>query len=113
MLLMVYVYLGYNKEAPEDCVFLKKEVISSQEEIELAYYLAKKSFSNNPISKQFKYEFLLWVTGKRDIESALKLTDSKEQGYVVSFNRLLQLEEARLPKEAGPLAIERISLSRI
>jgi len=88
------------------------------EEIELAYALAKKSFADKKnIAKKFKFEFLLWLTGKKDINSALsQISFDKEKSYTVIVFGNIKIPNAkkpRLKKRADPLALERISLSRI
>lgn len=111
------------KLANEQAVVLSLNSIESMEEIKLAEYLAKKSFKNKKnIAKKFKYEFLLWLSGKRDIKSALENTKPKENKmFIVIFseskNILKKLgitsKAAGLKKRADPLTLERISLSRI
>ncbi len=86
--------------------------VESEEEIVLAEYLAKKSFKTKPIAKQFRFEFLLWLAGTKDIKSALKKTEVKDKALILSPHPL-PLPRAQLKKRANALAIERISLSRL
>jgi tRNA threonylcarbamoyladenosine modification (KEOPS) complex Cgi121 subunit len=86
------------------------------EEIELAYHLAKKSFAGKKnIARKFKYEFLLWLSGTRDIKNAMKKT-APEKGkpfLLIVFSGQMKGEKPALKKTADPLRLERISLSRI
>jgi len=109
------VYLFAGSESPEDAVLINPEKVESMEEMELAYFLAKKSFKNKKnIAKKFKYEFLLWLSGKTDIKSALEyFRTSKKQKLLVLFKGEMKLKKAKLEKTAEPLDIERISLGRI
>ena len=111
----VYLFSGNPDEIPENAVLVNPEKVKSEEEIELAYYLAKKSFRNKSnIAKKFKYEFLLWLSGKMDINSAINYSKtSKKKKLLVVFEGTLNLKKAKLEKAADPLDIERISLSRI
>jgi len=108
-----------------DAVAIRPDTVASVEEFELANHLAKDAFSRKKsIAKQMRYEFLLWLSGKRDIRSAMKSTkpDGKEFFAVVfsearldAVCRLLEAEELplALKKDGDPLDLERISLSRI
>jgi len=86
-------------------------------EVRLAYALAKKSFEKGKnIAKKFSFEFLLWLTGKTDIDSALNAAAPKnEDCLVVVFGRKKPAgaKKARLKQKAEPLALEKISLSRV
>ena len=115
-----------------DAIALRCSAASSVEEFELARHLAETSFKNKKnIARSMRYEFLLWLSGKTDIKSAMKASepDGKEF-FVVVFSdakpetgnripdtvcRMLSAEMLPLclKKEADPLALERISLSRI
>lgn len=97
--------------------------IGSQEEARLAHYLAKSAFSKKKnIARQIRYEFLLWLSGKTDIKSAMKSTkpDGK-QFFVIVFSdskdiaKKLDAKELALglKKKGEALDLERISLSRI
>ncbi|MEM3075738.1 MAG: hypothetical protein QW590_02855, partial [Candidatus Bilamarchaeaceae archaeon] len=61
---------------PEGIIAVRSDFARSKEEFYLAYLLAKLAFKNKKnIAKKFKYEFLLWLTGKRDIRSALAVSE--------------------------------------
>ncbi len=105
-----------------DAVALDPSAVSSMEEIELAAYLASRSFERKAnISRQMRYEFLLWLSGKRDIKSAMEATAPRGHEFIlVIFSEKADiggLEAVRLPfdirKKGEPLALERISLSRV
>ncbi|MEW6748655.1 MAG: hypothetical protein AB1295_03030 [Candidatus Micrarchaeota archaeon] len=99
--------------------------VGSEEELQLAFHLAKGSFSKKTnIARSMRYEFLLWLLGKTDIKSAMKESaPDSEEFFVIVFSetrpdavcRLLEAEllPLNLEKEGEPLALERISLSRI
>jgi len=112
------------KIADLEILKIKTEYIKSKEEIDLAYYLAKKTMERGTnIAKKFKYEFLLFLSGKGDIKSALKMARSEDSDdfILIDFSKipnilkLLGAKEKRLDIEikADPLDLERISLSRI
>lgn len=110
-----------------DAVAVRCDAVSSIEELELARYLAENSFAKEEnIARQLRYEFLLWLSGKRDIKSAMEATaprESDSEFFVVVFSdvnewKILGLLDAEkrplaLEKRAEPLALERISLSRL
>ncbi len=102
---------------PESAIAVSPAAVSSMEEVQLAYVLAKKAFeSGKNIAKKFKFEFLLWLTGRTDINSALNAAAPKTGDFFVIAFRRMRLAGARkagLKKKAEPLALERISLSRI
>ena len=110
---------------PEDALIVDSGKVSSSEELELAYRLAKESFENKRnIAKKFRYEFLLWLSGKTDINSALKSSSPSKPDNILLIlfkgepKELLKKLKAsekplKLKKRAEPLDIERISLSRI
>ena len=51
---------------PENALLLDAGKINSEEELELAYRLARDAFDKRRnIAKQFRYEFLLWISGKK------------------------------------------------
>lgn len=97
----------------------------SLDEFELADHLAKRSFDDKTaIARVYRYEFLLWLSGKRDIKSAMRETGPSEHRFVVavfsdsSEKDVLSALDARilknnLPLKAEPLALEKISLSRV
>jgi len=100
---------------PEDAIAIRKDLVDSEEEIMLAYHLAELSFKNkNNIARKFKYEFLLWLTGKTDIKSALAVSEPKGECIAVIFgDSKIKGKTSGLEKTAKPLDIEKISLSRI
>ena len=60
------------KKIPEDALAVSMNAARTEEETRLAQALAERSFAaGTNIEKKFKYEFLLWLTGKTDIKSAL------------------------------------------
>lgn len=103
----------------------------SVEEFELAHYLAKSAFAKKKnIARNIKYEFLLWLCGKTDIRSAMEAAAPEEgkEFFLAVFSepgtrnrepdavcRMLDAEELplALDKLGAPLALERISLSRV
>jgi tRNA threonylcarbamoyladenosine modification (KEOPS) complex Cgi121 subunit len=106
-------------------VLLNPRRVESVEGLELAHTLAKKSIAEGTaISKNMEIEFVLWLSGKKDIRRAFE-----EVGYTagkefvaVSFGMgkkelvaELELKEKKLglEKEAGWEAVERISLGRV
>lgn len=106
--------------------FLNPNIIKSKEELLLAHYLVKKSFKEKTnIAKKQKLEFLLWVTGTHDIDKAFECAcfNNPKDFLVVCFFirdknsvvRLLKASEKKLKldRDAEPLSLERISLSRI
>lgn len=103
------------KTEQEDAVIINPEKVKSFEELELAYLLSKKSFKNKKnIAKKFKYEFLLWLSGKTDINSAIRYFEtSKKKKLLILFKGKIKAKPAKLKKTAEPLDLERISLSRI
>ena len=108
-----------------DALLVDKETVKSLEELALAEFLAKKSFSEGSnIAKKFKYEFLLWLTGKRDIKSAMKISEPRDKKVLLILfekkekKKLLNELNAKerkfkLKENADALALEKISLSRI
>jgi len=58
-----------------DAVAICSDAAGSLEEFELAHHLAQRAFANKTnIAKKLKYEFLLWLSAKTDITSAMKAT---------------------------------------
>ena len=108
-----------------DALVLDPSITESNEELELSFHLAKKSLlKKSSLAKKLKYEFLLWLTGKTDIKSALKKSAPKNADdlLIVLFSgkeehvlKTLGAKEKRksLKKEADALRLEEISLSRI
>lgn len=106
------------KKVPEEALAISMTTAKSKEEIELANLLAERAFMNGTnIANKFKYEFLLWLTGKTDIKSALHFSApaAGSECLVVLFKdpQLQDTVLAKLRKTAEPLDIERISLSRV
>jgi len=101
-------------------LFLDPEKINNIEELKLAEYLARKSFKKKKIARKFPLEFLLWLSGKTNIKSAMEMLFKKNSDVlVVSFSgrkiikKLGTKKPLMIPKRADPLQIEKISLSRI
>lgn len=113
------------RSGPLDALVLAPSCAQSMEELELAHQLAKRCFeSENNIANRFKYEFLLWLTGKTDIKSAMAKSVPKEKSelLIVVFGEDRQhvlktldaKEKKKEPaKRSDPLRLEEISLSRI
>ena len=108
----------------EEALIIDCSLVGSIEEVQLAEILAQRSFEQKKnIGKQFKYEFLLWLTAKRDIKSALEIARPKgEELFLIIFEgdkkeilRKLGVKEIRfrLKKSAAPFELEKISLSRV
>jgi tRNA threonylcarbamoyladenosine modification (KEOPS) complex Cgi121 subunit len=99
----------------------------SLEELQLALHLAERSFGNRTnVAKKLKFEFLLWLTGRTDIRSAMEIAAPEAGGEILAviFSgrgsgalakkfRAMGARNAKLEKNAQPLALERISLSRL
>ena len=110
-----------------DAVAVRTGAVESLEEFELASYLAERSFAKKTnIARKPTYEFLLWLAGKNDIDSAMKELSPREgesEFFVVVFSdagkteilRGLDAEEKPLglKKKCEALRLERISLSRV
>ena len=108
-----------------DAVAVKEGCVGSLEEIELANHLAVSAMDKKTnIARSLRYEFLLWLSGKTDIKSAFKETGPDSNEFiVVSFSDKQEEEvvghlkgdpqDLRLKEKADPLALERISLSRV
>jgi len=113
------------RSAKLDALVLDPSVAESKEELELSFYLAKKSLSKkSALAKKMKYEFLLWLTGKTDIRSAMKKSTPKNanellimilSGKKEHVLKTLGANEKKktLKKIADQLRLEEISLSRI
>ncbi len=101
------------------------KIVDSQEQIELAHLLAKRSFRNKTnLAKNFGLEFLLWLSGENDIRQALEknvfgnadfmLVSFKKTGKKTVLNWLKAKEKhLDLKKKASSLELEKISLGRI
>ncbi len=113
-----------------DAVAVRPGLAQSAMEFELAHHLAKSAFAKKTnIARSMRVEFLLWLSGKTDIRSAILETVPRERGngetefFVAVFSDAdgdavcRKLDAKRLPlslgKEGEPLALERISLSRV
>jgi hypothetical protein len=100
-----------------DGVAVKPGTVQSMEELRLAHHLAKRSFdTDRNIARIFKYEFLLWLSGTRDIKNALKKTAPEGRCLLILFSgdRPEGAQEAAgLPEDADPIRLEGISLSRV
>jgi tRNA threonylcarbamoyladenosine modification (KEOPS) complex Cgi121 subunit len=108
-----------------DALVLAPSCAQSMEELELAGHLAKGCFERKTsIANNFRYEFLLWLTGKTDIKSAMAKAVPKDAGelLIISFGEdkrhilaALDAKESKktLPLRGGALRLEEISLSRI
>ena len=107
-------------------VALRMGLVASPEEIELAMHLTEKAFANKTnIARSRRLEFLLWICGKTDIKSAMESSSTRkgEDFLVVVFSDIKTGEIAEklkakalplgLATKANPLALERISLSRV
>jgi len=113
------------RAAKLDALVLDPSIARSEEALELAWHLSGKSIRRGTsISKKPKYEFLLWLSGKTDIKSALAQSAPKDPKdiLIVLFNEekkhaleALGAKEKKktLKKGADPLELEGISLSRI
>ncbi len=111
----------------DGAVAIRAGMVETLDELELAYYLAERSFETKTnVAKKLKYEFLLWLAGKTDIRSAIEAAAPKAGGDVLVavfpgrgagglVKKLVALGAgvAKLKKAAEPLALERISLSRL
>jgi len=100
----------------EEELFIDPAKVDTREELELAHLLARDAFGKRRnIAKQFRYEFLLWLSGKTDIKSALKWAGHPKDGIKIAFRngKMSVSSPKKLRKKAGPLELERISLSRI
>lgn len=101
------------------------KLANSKEELGLAHLLAKRSFRNKTnLAKVFELEFLLWLSGERDIRKALSKNDFHPSNFLlVSFKnpgkkKFLSALEARekplsLKPKANNLELEKISLGRL
>ncbi|MGB9719674.1 MAG: hypothetical protein ACPL06_03735 [Candidatus Anstonellales archaeon] len=87
----------------------------SLESIQLANALAKRAFEKNKnIASSFHIEFALWLSGKRNISSALKeLSPKGKKALVLDFNHEKRKIPRGIRKNATWQEIEKISLSRL
>ncbi len=110
----------------ESVLLVDPSLVESKEEIKLAEFLSERNFRKEKnLAKKKKYEFLLWLTGKRDIKSAMDYSRPKSnQALAVFFGKdrkknllsLLKVTKKRKPtliNRGNPLQLERIALSRI
>ena len=106
-----------------DALIIKPSIVSSFEVLYLCEYLTQKSFkANKNIAKDFKLEFLLWLTAKTDIKSSLLLSKpTNSELLVIAFSGqekkiLFELSASKRFlsfKQSDPIKLENISLSRI
>lgn len=109
-----------------DAIAIGTGAVEAEEEADLALHLAEGAFADKTnIARKLRYEFMLWLSGKRDIRSAMEATATKEgEGFFLAVfsdadegDALEALDAIKLPlglkKKADPLRLERISLSRI
>ncbi len=113
------------RSGPLDALALEPSCVHSMEELELAQHLAKRCHERKTnLANKFKYEFLLWLTGKTDIKSAMAKIAPKDSNelLIVAFGedgeRVLKALDAKenkksLPRRGDPLRLEDMSLSRI
>ena len=84
----------------------------SLEELKLAYHLADNAFRKKKnLAKKMKLEFLLWLTGTRDIRNALK--KSKGDCLLILDGPEITENEPGFKERAEPEKLEKISLSRL
>lgn len=109
-----------------DAAAIRVGMAESVEEFELAAHLAKSAFlKKTNIARSMRMEFLLWLSGKTDIRSAVKATEPEGGAgeFIVAIFSNVDVDAAcrrlgarKLPNDlkerGGPLALERISLSR-
>jgi len=108
----------------EGILLLNPKKLNSEQELLLAEKLTKNAIEEKRnLAKKQEKEFLLWLTAKKDISSALKEYgfQTPKQLLLISFQKtkaqlikLFQLTETKLTlkKKATQLEIEKISLSR-
>jgi tRNA threonylcarbamoyladenosine modification (KEOPS) complex Cgi121 subunit len=113
------------RSAGLDALVLDPLVAMSKEELELGFHLSKKTLlKKSCLAKKMKYEFMLWLTGKTDIRSAMEKSAPKNADdlLIVIFSgkkehvlKSLRANEKKGTLKAGadPLRLENISLSRI
>ncbi len=108
---------------------LRPDAAPSVQEIRLAHHLAERALAKKTnVARSLRMEFLLWLTGRTDIRSAASASFPDGQDFLVVVlpergaaprpaevcSRLTAKElPLGLSEEAEPLALERISLSRI
>jgi len=109
-----------------DAIAVRTGAAASEEEFELAAYLAERSFAEKTnIARAPQYEFTLWLAGTKDIKSSvreLSPNEGEREFFVFVFSDAVEreimagLNAEKLPlglqKKGEPLALERISLSR-
>lgn len=94
-------------------ILIKKDV--SREEMHLAFESAKETFKRKiNLAKNFDLEFLLFLSGKKDIREAKKWIENGEKEIEIEFNmqKIISIKGAKREK-AEIEEIERISVSRI
>jgi len=108
-------------------LFIDPAKVQSVQALELSDYLAKKAFQKKKnIAQKFHLEFLLWLSGRKDITSALRemsFTDHNDIlvlffGTKTDAKKLLkQISAVEKPiglnKTADAIELEKIALGRI
>ncbi len=99
----------------DNSVLIRNDLVKSVEEVKIAYYLTERSFERGRnLAKKKKLEFLLWLTGSTDIESAVKRSKPQGIGLVIILDGPeISENKSGLDNTADPLDIEKITLSRI
>lgn len=112
----------------ENALIVNSSLVESLLELRLAEYLSNSSFRQKTnLAKKFKYEFLLWLTGKRDIRSAMSVAINHPSREFMLFyfgkgksglNLLMKkLQAKKLPDQLthdfNPIRLEKISVSRV
>src|SRR4029434_10956829 len=55
-----------------DGIAIRRDMVGSREELDLALHLAESSFSKKTnIARKLRYEFILWLAGRTYIKSAM------------------------------------------
>lgn len=130
---MLYAFIGFSLPLGRalrvcdgfDAMLIRPSIARSEDEFALAEFLAARSFRQGKnIARKFRYEFLLWLTGKTDIQSAMRISapDSGE-AILIMFHKedkkrllsglLAKEKKLRLARMADSVRLENISLSRI
>ena len=117
--------LSMEKLAMADALIVSPLVVSSKKQLLLALYLAKRAFEDKTnVARDFRLEFLLWLSAKTDIKSAVSTSQPKgKEALLVIFSgtkkKILEklhaeeIKEKKLGSEIDPIALEKISLGRI
>ncbi|MFH2106141.1 MAG: hypothetical protein ABII22_02690 [Candidatus Micrarchaeota archaeon] len=95
---------------------------TSEEQIMLAYELCKKSIENKTnLAKKEKLEFLLWLSGKKDIGRAVEEMRFKDRNEILLINftddadkiKIGKKIKYKIRKKATDMELEKMSISRI